>query len=517
MKKVLHSVVSVLVMCTMMLTGAPVHGETLESDSATPSGTDIMVEVSGTRSTIGDQAVLKMIDQYRYRACREHEVNPDDETKTLSLSTDYGANPTDAQLAENNGDYVPMNWSNELEHVAELRATEASIYESHTRPSLSSNVYFNNKGYVHYECLAWTGGNMSTGISAFETERGDWLSQNTKKETGHYTAMISPSNTYVGVSSFTYGPDLNNQSGSSLTTALETGPAKNYNYTTAPRNSNGTVSQKVEVDENMISDFGFKCKNTMHPNKTMSMQTYATVNDDYNNLQTSWPVVSKSIWASTDDSVLSPDGNGNVVSKDKRGDAEIQCYALGKVYRKAIKVDHNWNSGTLTKAARCTKKGRRTFKCKDCGVTKNISIPVNKNNHLHVKVINKKSPKGNKPGYTGDAYCNDCHKIVKNGAYYKKVKNSMKVKITAKKTNLTLSWNKVKGATSYTIYKDDKKFKTTKLTKYTIKSLKKGRNYRFYVYANKGKKTIGASGTVKRKMAKMKTLTINNVANNAMM
>ena len=503
MKKFIYSVMSVLLTCVVVMgNGVSVHAEAEECDYTSPLGNNIMVEVSGTRSTIGDAAALRMIDQYRYHACREHEVNPDDTKTTLSLSVDYGDNPTDQELSQVNGDYVPVNWSNELEHIAELRATEASIYESHTRPSYHYDVKFNDQYYTHYECLAWTSGSMSDGLSAFASERGDWISQNTSKETGHYTAMISPSNTYAGASSFTYGPDLDNKTGS-LTTALEIGPAKSYNYTTSARNENGTISQKVEVDPDIVSDFGFKCKEQMDLNKTMSMQTYATV-EDTSGSTTSWPVISKQAWASTDESVLVPDGSGNVVSKNKRGDAEVQCYALGKVYRKAIKVDHIWDKGTVTKQAGCTSKGTRTFKCKECGDTMKVSIPMNKNNHLHVKLIHKKAPKGNKPGYTGDAYCTDCNKIVKKGVYYKKSSVHLKVTVKKSKNSLILSWKKVKGATSYTIYKDNKKFKKTKLTKYHVKSLKKGKTYRFYVIANKGKKTIARSDTIKRKFVKVK-------------
>ena len=68
--------------------GVSVHAEAEECDYTSPLGNNIMVEVSGTRSTIGDAAALRMIDQYRYHACREHEVNPDDTKTTLSLSVD---------------------------------------------------------------------------------------------------------------------------------------------------------------------------------------------------------------------------------------------------------------------------------------------------------------------------------------------------------------------------------------------------------------------------------------------
>lgn len=76
------------------------------------------------------------------------------------------------------------------------------------------------------------------------------------------------------------------------------------------------------------------------------------------------------------------------------------------------------------------------------------------------------------------------------------VANQQIVKVRNVSGGLTASWPKVTGATNYTVYVSDKakkgykKVSTTKSSSYTLKkfkskSLKKGKNYYFYVVANK--------------------------------
>ena len=66
---------------------------------------------------------------------------------------------------------------------------------------------------------------------------------------------------------------------------------------------------------------------------------------------------------------------------------------------------------------------------------------------------------------------------------------TLKVKATAGSKKATLKWNNVKGATGYQIYmkgpndSDYKKIKVTSGTSYTVKSLKKGKTYKFRVRA----------------------------------
>ena len=65
---------------------------------------------------------------------------------------------------------------------------------------------------------------------------------------------------------------------------------------------------------------------------------------------------------------------------------------------------------------------------------------------------------------------------------------TLKVKVTAGSKKATLSWNEVRGATGYQVYmkapgESYKKIKVTTDSKYTVKSLKKGKTYKFRVRA----------------------------------
>ena len=43
---------------------------------------------------------------------------------------------------------------------------------------------------------------MVPGINQWYSEKADWVKQNTSADTGHYTQMIDPDHTYIGVSTF---------------------------------------------------------------------------------------------------------------------------------------------------------------------------------------------------------------------------------------------------------------------------------------------------------------------------
>ncbi len=71
------------------------------------------------------------------------------------------------------------------------------------------------------------------------------------------------------------------------------------------------------------------------------------------------------------------------------------------------------------------------------------------------------------------------------------------------KTTIKLTWNKVKGASSYVIYGNKcgkknsyKKLATVKKNTYTAKKLKKGTYYKYIVVAISGGNTLAASKTI---------------------
>lgn len=144
----------------------------------------IMTVIEGTFDPVSVDEILNLINSYRQEACNNGYPDPRDRSRNLTPA-----------------DYVPMRWSYELEQMSMLRAAEGSIYRDHTRPNGSScfTAYYGIRSYN--EVLAWYGGLLS-GIGGWYSEKNDFINNTPGAVTGHYTAMISPSNTYCGISCF---------------------------------------------------------------------------------------------------------------------------------------------------------------------------------------------------------------------------------------------------------------------------------------------------------------------------
>lgn len=153
-------------------------------NTSTYSADKIRTVIEGTFDPVSVDQILNKINAYRYEACEQGIRDPRNPNRNLTLD-----------------DYVPIKWSYELEQMAMLRAAEGSIVMDHVRPdgtrcwSARYGVGSNN------EVLAWYGGLLS-GIGGWYEEKEDWINQTSGAVTGHYTAMIDPSNTYCGVSCF---------------------------------------------------------------------------------------------------------------------------------------------------------------------------------------------------------------------------------------------------------------------------------------------------------------------------
>lgn len=133
------------------------------------------------------QAVIDRINAIRWEACQEGVPNPDNPSVGLTMA-----------------DYVPISWASGLERIARLRAAEATLLNEHTRPNGKSCFSISSAGdYLGSgETLAWNNSaHMTYGIEQWYDEKKDWVERNSFAVTGHYTAMIDPSNTYVGVAS----------------------------------------------------------------------------------------------------------------------------------------------------------------------------------------------------------------------------------------------------------------------------------------------------------------------------
>lgn len=86
------------------------------------------------------------------------------------------------------------------------------------------------------------------------------------------------------------------------------------------------------------------------------------------------------------------------------------------------KEPHTWDEGKVTKNATCTEKEIRTFTCEVCRSTRIEEIHATG----HVNTITKFSKKASckSDGYSGDIFCQDCGKLLKEGTIIPKTKHT---------------------------------------------------------------------------------------------
>lgn len=186
----------------------------IPTDKTAASEGCLLAGVKGTYLADAQNA-LDLINQYRKEACDNGYPDPRDANRKLTSS-----------------DYKPIKWSSDLEYIARIRAAEASVLISHTRPNGESCFSLSSpNGIESYgEVLAWNNtDSMLTGIDQWYGEKQDWLDQDSSAETGHYTQMIDPNNNYVAIASF-----LNNDGKYSNATSGEFTSEENLDEETAP-------------------------------------------------------------------------------------------------------------------------------------------------------------------------------------------------------------------------------------------------------------------------------------------
>lgn len=158
-----------------------------QTDVSEASKGNSLVEVRGTFIT-DTKAILDQVNGYRQEACREGVKDPND-GHALTMA-----------------DYVPIEWSGDLEEIAQTRAAEASICMSHTRPNGTSCFSCNSSSGEQSwgEVLAWSGGNEtpSQALSQWYSEKSDYVNNTPGAVTGHYTQMIDPKNIRMGMGIF---------------------------------------------------------------------------------------------------------------------------------------------------------------------------------------------------------------------------------------------------------------------------------------------------------------------------
>lgn len=279
----------------------------LETNVEQASRGCVLVGIEG--SYLADvQAALDRINALRYEACVEGLRNPADPSKALTTA-----------------DYVPIQWSSGLEYIARLRAAEAIVCHGHGRPNNSGCFTLTAPDGTgsREETLAFNAASMVSGINLWYAEKAEWVAQNEKAETGHYTSMIDPSNRYIGLGAFYSGFgewnvcvcgefSKSNKSGSSVSEGTE------------------DCIQKIEIRKSFIKGLKILYNDwgliepidsvTLKPGKQKNLfarlYVYAGVSYAYCN------DLAGISWTSSDPSIVKVDNSGSITG-EKPGTAEI--------------------------------------------------------------------------------------------------------------------------------------------------------------------------------------------------
>ncbi len=312
--------------------------DSIESNQAASSS--VNVGLTGSYY-VNIQEALDRINAIRYEACREGVKNPADTSKNLTLS-----------------DYHPIKWSSELERVARQRAAEAAVAISHNRPDGSGWSDLPSTVFNCAEVIAWYWStNMVNGIDMFYGEKSAWVN-NTGAVTGHYTAMINPRYTYIGLGLFSCDSVSYR---TTLCGRFATATGLDETKGKAAENTTVTIAVKPENIKNpsLVSATG---KDTVDQGGTLKFTLNADL--DYPG-KGSVNVQNGITWKSSDESIMTVSG-GTVTGK-KAGSAVLKAtvgsvtasYTVKVLAAETISLDKT--SLTLEKGKSATLKATVTL------------------------------------------------------------------------------------------------------------------------------------------------------------
>ena len=220
-----------------------------------PGDGNVFLGVQGTYENVSVEDVLTRINELRLEAYNEGFVS----------------------------EYIPIKWSKELEYMAQIRAAEASVLESHSRPRGSSALYMNVNGVTAYaENLDW-GVNALQSIEDWYTEKPEYEINPDSAKAGHYKTLIARYCRYVGFGSFAR---LGKHRSVSALFTDATGTPTEEKY-----NASGDYIQLIEVPESKIS-LSVSGPDSVAVGKTGSY----TLNAVYNNRDL---IVPSAVWQSS--------------------------------------------------------------------------------------------------------------------------------------------------------------------------------------------------------------------------
>ena len=375
MKKIFVKIMlfAVAIMCMEMIMFIPANAVTiLPTDSSSPRSDCEYLGIEGSYITQIQESIDR-INAIRREACEEGVMNP----------------ATGAPLTE--ADYVPIQWSADLEYIARIRASEAAVTMDHAR--LNGQSIWSLKGpngvSSSNEVIAWNmGKTMTQGIEQWYDEKSDWVNNISGAVTGHYTAMINPNNLYVGLGTFY----------SKYSTYPNTTAGEFCGNISNPDTSKGSAAENIvrilEVKNEYITY-------NISGSDTLSITADVTCMDYWGN-----PLITRNLtivgdfakdvkWNSSDSNIISISSSGNLTVKSCGSVVITANLPSGSSLEKLVSYQHSYE--TKTTAATCASEGKTVKTCKICGDTSTQIIPKT-NNHTFREWVTTTVPTADKEG-----------------------------------------------------------------------------------------------------------------------
>lgn len=396
-------IVAFALMCigAMLAQPTPAHAiATRQTDVAAAAQGNVLLGVDGTFSSAGKAAALKEINRIRKEACDKGVPDPRDPSAKLKSS-----------------DYVAMRWSSALEQIAQTRAAEAAICQSHTRPNGDScfSAYDDGAVATFSENLAWNYSGMLDGVAQWYEEKADWVKQNSGAMTGHYESLINPSFTHIGLG--TFAPS----DGGWVCTAGEFTREEYYGagqIDEAEVGVSGTYRQIVEVPASSVSGLSISGPTKLAGTITKSYKAsvLAKLEDAFGSISdVSLAPLGAITWASNNESVVAVGTTGKATAKSC-GSARITARCSGMSASKTVTVVPK---ATKLKKVAAKKKALKVTWAKQASLTKGYQV----------RYSLKKSMKGAKTITVKKAKKTSCtiKKLKSKKKYYVQVRTFAKV------------------------------------------------------------------------------------------
>lgn len=346
-------VAGTIAITNIFATPALASGMVLNTDVNTAREDCVFLGIEGSYYAQAD-AALDRINEIRKEACEEGVISPST-GKPLKTS-----------------DYVPIKWSSDLEYIARIRAAEASLTMGHIRTNGDSCFAIDSpNGEGSYgEVVAWNNGkNIVAGINQWYDEKQDWVKK-TGRVTGHYTQMIDPDHTYVGLGMFCsdVGKYFN-------TTVGEFSYSEDLDSTYGVDNKN--CIQTLEMaKEYLIDKYKISGKKELTGGHTEKLQLLVSV--DLPGFVGEDGLYGKdATWTSSDQEICGleiEDPYTCKVTANTCGTATISAVYEGKTVKKTIVVAHDWSQWKETIEPTVFSTGKKVRTCSVCEETEEKEI-----------------------------------------------------------------------------------------------------------------------------------------------